>query len=117
MRRCGAVLAGTSFPNTDGSLRSQLIRRHCKNGALIYLRRELDNQDNINAVAVFLEVPRLFGFFGKTLRQIGYIKTDEIKDLTRRMKAGENIRGRVSSFNVPEGGGYPRVNIDIEYGQ
>jgi len=84
MRRCGAVVAGTGLPNADGSLRSQLIRRHCKNGVSVYLRREPTSHDSANAVAVYLEAPRVLGLFGKVLRQIGYIKTSRVKDIARR---------------------------------
>lgn len=115
MRRCGAVVAGTGLPNADGSLRSQLIRRHCKNGVSVYLRREPNSHDSANAVAVYLEAPRVLGLFGSVLRQIGYIKTSRVKDIARRMDAGEEIRARISRLHVPKGPGCPQVNIDLEY--
>lgn len=105
-----AIVAGTGFEG-----RAHVIRRHCKKGMRVRLRREPDNEHDSNAIAVFLSVPRLFGLLGQAQAQIGYIKAAAAKGLAKKMDAGVPVTGYVKSFYAPEGREFPRVSLRLEW--
>ena len=105
------ILAGTGFYN-----RASIIQRHCRNGLKAVLKREPDNPHDPNAIAVFIEVPRLFGLLGSALQQIGYIKASAAKGLAKRIDEGLSIQARVASVFAPSGRDYPRVSLELDYG-
>jgi len=109
-----AVVAGTGFKNSNGSDRASIIRNNVKEGTVVFLVREPNNEHDPNAVAVFIEVGGLFGF-GKSKKQIGYIKATRSNVVATKMDAGELILGKVKSFHAPEGKNHPRVSLELEY--
>lgn len=106
-----AIVAGTYFANRDGEQRSDIIRKLCKEGRRIELKREPDNPQDPNAIAVFLIVP---GFFGSKLKQIGYVKAGTAGHLAKKIDAGLAVRAVVQSFWAPPGKETPRVTIEYE---
>lgn len=54
-----SIVAGTGFEG-----RAVIIQRYCKEGSKVALKREPNNKHDSNSIAVYLEVPRLFGLFG-----------------------------------------------------
>jgi len=105
------IIAGTGFHN-----RASIIQRYCHDGLKAVLKREPDNPHDPNAIAVFIEVPRLFGLLGHGLQQIGYIKASAAKGLAKRMDEGLVIQARVASVYAPSGRDYPRVSLELDYG-
>jgi hypothetical protein len=79
----------------------------------VALVREPHNPHDSNAVAVYIDVPRLGGIFGNSTKQIGYIKANTAKSLAKAIDSGARIRGYVNSFWAPEGREYPRVTIEV----
>ena len=77
-----AIVAGTGFEG-----REQIIRRHCREGMKVRLIREPKNEDDPNAIAVYLLVPSLL--FLKVPKMIGYIKAHAASTLHARLDAGE----------------------------
>src|SRR5579872_67657 len=65
---------GTSFKNTDGTDRQELIKKHCRNGMRLILRPEPNNQYDPHAIGLWIKVRHLF-FFSKEY-QLGYISQD-----------------------------------------
>jgi hypothetical protein len=104
------IIAGTGFYN-----RASIIRRHCHDDLNVVLKREPDNPHDPNAIAVFIEVPRLFGFLGRSLQQIGYIKASAAKGLAKRMDEGLVIQARVASVYAPSDRDNPRVSLVLDY--
>ena len=105
-----SVVAGTSFEG-----RASIIKRHCRDGRKVILKREPNNQYDANAIAVYLEVPRIGGLFGKSLKQIGFIKASTAKSLAKKMDSGVEVTGFVRSFYAPAGWDSPRVSLTLEY--
>jgi hypothetical protein len=101
----GHTVAGTGFGD-----RPKIIRKHCKEGARLRLRREQDNQHDPNAVAVEMEVP---GFLGKKWEPIGYIKKSRNKALAKKLDEGRKITAHVRSYWAPPDIEFPRVSILI----
>jgi HIRAN domain len=104
------IVAGTGFEG-----RASIIRNHCSNGQRVELRREPSNRHDPNAIAVYIEAPRLFGLLGKGLRQIGYIKAPAAGGLSKRMDEGLKVEATVASFYAPPDRDHPRVSLNLEY--
>ena len=104
------ILAGTKFEN-----RPSIIRRHCHNGMKALLKREPDNPYDPNAIAVFIEVPRLFGLLSKCPKKIGYIKANTAKGLAKRMDGGLPIQARVIRIYDPPDRDYIEVALELDY--
>jgi len=105
-----AIVAGTTYPNRDGTDRGNLIRRYCYEGAKVFLIREPDNEHDRNAVAVYLGTTS----YWKRRVQIGYIKSPAAKRLAPKMDGGANISAVVTSFFAPSPELWPRVTIEIK---
>jgi hypothetical protein len=103
-----AVVAGTGFEG-----RAEVIRAHCREGSRVVLKRDPANPHDSNAVGVFLEVPRLFGLFGKALRQIGFIKAHAAKSLAKRLDEGTVVYASVKSYWAPSDREHPRVTLHL----
>lgn len=110
-----AIVAGTAFENHDGSSRSEIIRKYVKNNQTIYLRRESSNDYDENAIAVYICVPKLFGMFGASLKQIGYIKAGTAKSLAKKIDSGEQVNAFIKSYYAPPEKDDPRVTLRLEY--
>ena len=106
-----AVVAGTYFSNSDGSQRSDIIRKHCKVGLPVSFERDSKNQHDSNAIAVFLLVK---GFFGTSRKQIGFVKASTAERLAGKMDPGKAFTARVKSFSMPAGNTAPRVTVEFE---
>jgi hypothetical protein len=105
-----AIVAGTGFEG-----RAEIIRKHCRPGTPVSLKREPSNQHDPNAVAVSLRVPRLGGILGSSMKKIGYVKKGTAKSLARRLDEGAKISGRVHSMFAPEEMNHPRVTVELDY--
>ena len=103
-----AIVAGTGFEG-----RGAIIRRHCKYGASILLKREFKNKHDTNAIAVYLQTSRLFGLLGHSFKKIGYIKANTAASLAKKMDSGEKITGQVSSYYATLGKEHPRVTLKL----
>ena len=103
-----ANVAGTGNINSDGSSRRKIIQRFVHENMRVTLRRE---PHDINAVAVYVSVPRLFGLLGTTLKQIGYLKASAAMSLAKQMDMGESLTGRVGSYHAPPEKDHPRVSL------
>lgn len=104
------IIAGTGFHN-----RASIIQRYCHDGLKAVLKREPDNPHDPNAIAVFIEVPRLFGLLGRGLQQIGYIKASAAKGLAKRMDEGLVIEASVASVYSPSDRDHPMVSLELDY--
>lgn len=105
-----AIVAGTGFEG-----RAPIIRRHCRVGAPVYLVRELDNEHDENAVAVYIPVPRFFGLLGASKQKVGYIKSRAAKSIAEKMDSRVKVTAVVRSFYAPEGRDHPRVSLELDY--
>ena len=103
-----AVVAGTGFEG-----RAETIRKYCRDGLPVRLVREPNNPHDPNAIAVYLEFPRLL--FGVAKEQIGYIKAPRASKLHKRLDDGEIPSAQVASFYAPPDKEFPRVSLDIEF--
>lgn len=103
-----AIVAGTGF---DG--REQIIRKYCKKGLKVTLKREPKNEHDENAIAVYLEIPVLFGVLGKSSKQIGYIKATTAKSIAEKMDKGQKFTASVISYFAPSEKDHPRVSIEV----
>ena len=106
--RKNAIIAGTGF---DG--RDKIIKSYCKEGMKVILKRDPTNEHDSNAISVFLEIPKLFGLFGKSQKDIGFIKSATAKTLAKKMDNGVKIKAKVVSFWAPANIDFPRVSIEI----
>lgn len=110
-----ANVAGTGYKNSDGSSRRNIIRRFVRDDMPVILRRELHNTHDINAIAVYVSAPRLFGLLGTTLKQIGYLKASAAISIAKKIDTGESLTGRVGSYYAPPGKDHPRVSLVLKY--
>ena len=108
-------VAGTEYNNSDGSSRRNIIRRFVRDDMPVTLRREPHNTHDINVVAVYVSVPRLYGLLGTTLKQIGYLKASAAISIANKMDEGESLTGRVGSYYLPPGKDHPRVSLVLKY--
>ena len=108
-------VAGTGYINSDGSSRRNIIRRFVRENMRVTLLREPNDTHDINAVAVYVSAPRLFGLLGTTLKQIGYLKANAAKSIAKNLDTGENLTGRVGSCYMPPGKDNPRVSLELKY--
>ncbi|WP_461521829.1 HIRAN domain-containing protein [Porticoccus sp.] len=106
--RKSAIVAGTGFEGRDLT-----IKRHCREGMEVVLRREPHNKFDNNAVAVYLKIPRFGGLLGNSLVQIGHIKANTAKSLAKAMDSGAMVTGIVKSYWAPEDREFPRVTVEI----
>ncbi|MCF6225588.1 MAG: HIRAN domain-containing protein [Xanthomonadales bacterium] len=106
--RKNAVVAGTGFEG-----RTNEVRSHCKVGKKVILIREPNNNFDENAIAVYLEVPKLFGILGSSEIQIGYVKASTAKSLAKKMDKGVELSASVISYFAPSGKEFPRVSIEV----
>lgn len=107
-----ASVVGTEYINPDGSSRRYIIRRFVHEDMRVILRHE---PHDINVIAVYVRVPRLFGLLGTTLKQIGYLKANAAKGITKIMDMEERLTGRVGGYHVPHGKKPPRVTLVLKY--
>jgi hypothetical protein len=106
--RKNAIVAGTGFEGRD-----KIIKSYCKEGMTVILKRDPTNEHDSNAISVFLEIPRLFGLFGKSQKNIGFIKSTTAKALAKKMDNGVEIKAKVASFWAPSDIDFPRVSIEV----
>tara|TARA_R100000656_G_scaffold64084_1_gene49150 strand:- start:477 stop:812 length:336 start_codon:yes stop_codon:yes gene_type:complete len=106
--RKSAIVAGTGFEGRDIT-----IKKHCREGMVVVLRREPHNEYDNNAIAVYLKTPRFGGLFGNSLAQIGHIKASTAKSLAKAMDSGTTVTGIVKSYWAPEDREFPRVTLEI----
>lgn len=109
------VVVGTGFANRDGRNRAEIIRRCCRPGSAVTLVREPENPHDPNAIAVYIDGPKLLGIFGGGKMQIGYIREGTAKSLARRLDAGKAVTGKVTSMYAPPDFEHPRVSVELTY--
>lgn len=79
----------------------------------VVLRREPDNEHDINAIAVDMMVSRWYTLFRKVPLHIGYIKKAKAMSMAKKMDAGGRIlSARISSMYLEMN--HPRVSLEIE---
>lgn len=103
-------VAGTNQQNPDGQSRQDIIRRCCKAGMPLILRREPSNQCDPFAIALWIEVTALFVF--RATMQIGYVGSHLSEELAELIDSGRRVSMEISQIT----GGYGRnygVNIEI----
>ncbi len=106
--RKSAIVAGTGFEG-----RAMTIKKHCRDGMEVVLKREPRNEQVHNAIAVYLNVQRLGGIFGSSLNQIGYIKSNTAKSLSKLMDSGVTVTAHIKSFWSPDDRDFPRVTLEV----
>jgi len=106
--RKNAIVAGTGFEGRD-----KIIKAYCKDGMKVILKRDPSNQHDENAISVLLEIPKLFGLFGKNYKDIGFIKSNTAKSLAKKIDDGVPISGKVVSHYSPADRDFPRVTIEV----
>lgn len=111
MMGIAAIVAGTGYEG-----REAVIRRLCRVGMVVTLRREPQNQHDPNAIAVYMKSPRLFGLLGHSEHKIGYIKTRAAKRIAQQIDQGVAVTGSVRSFYAPDGRDHPRVSLELHLG-
>lgn len=105
-----AVVAGTGFEG-----RQTVIRRHCREGSPVQLRREPRNPFDPNAIAVWIACPRLFGLI-TGWEQIGYIQAQRAEAMALKLDQKKIVvtRAFVRSFYAAATELHPRVSLQIE---
>lgn len=106
-----AIVSGTGYEG-----RATVIRRHCRAGMAVLLRREPQNEHDSNAIAVYLKCPRLFGLLGHSEHKIGYIKARAAARIAAQIDQGVIVAGVVRSFYAPVGRDHPRVSLELHVG-
>lgn len=108
MKKTFTKVAGVSHDNEDESSRQYAIRKFCKAGKPIILKREPKNKYDKNAISVWVQGKNIFrnGEF-----QIGYIPTVLSKELAPLMDAGEKLIAVVKEVT---GGGELTYGCNIE---
>lgn len=91
-----AIVAGTGFGG-----RARIIRKHCRDGQEVILKRQPRNKHDPNAIAVYLKVPRFFGLLGYSFTQIGFLKASKAKSLAPKIDSGMVVTAKVSSIFAP----------------
>jgi len=109
-----AIVAGTGYLNTDGSERCKIIAKHISEKMPVILKRDPDNKYDSNAIAVYINTPKLFGLIKNNQVQIGYIKAQAAKSISSRIDNGEKITAFVSSFDLYDEK-WPRVSLTLVY--
>ena len=106
-----AIVAGTGFEG-----RAPNIRRFCREGVAVQLRREPYNPYDKDAIAVYMRCSQLFGLW-RPWMSIGYVKAARADGLAPKMDSGQYKvrRAYVHSFDVYPGLEHPRVSIQIEF--
>jgi hypothetical protein len=105
-----AVVAGTGFEG-----REIIIRKYCRDGMPVVLKRERHNPHDSNAIGVYIYTPRMGGLLGKKLSMIGHIEVNAAKSFAKRMDSGEKIIGHIKSFYAPPDRDHPRVTLHLNY--
>lgn len=92
--------------------RQDMIKRFCKSGTIITLKREPNNPYGHEAIGVWVKGK---SFFSSSDVQIGYVASDLAKRLAPIMDAGGKVAGKV--LNVTGGTREKQtrgVNIELE---
>ena len=105
----------TKIKGTGYSGRSKVVRKYCKKGMGVILKRDLYNQHDDFAIGVYITTPILGGLLGKAKRQIGFIESKFAEKLCEKMNSGIEISGTVSNCYAPEDREHPNVSIALEY--
>jgi hypothetical protein len=108
MAKYFSKVAGVSHDNEDGSSRQYAIRKFCKSGTPLSLKREPANKHDKTAIGVWVYGKNLFrkGDF-----QIGYISSSLSHELAPRMDAGWAVTAAVKEVT---GGGDLTYGCNIE---
>jgi hypothetical protein len=109
-----AIVTGTGLRNDDGSSRASVIRRRCTIGSEVVLRKGSATRETSPAVAVYFEIPRLFGLLRSSYAQIGYLDPQAAASMVVRLDSASEVRARVKSVYAPEEKDSPRVSLFID---
>ena len=106
-----AIVTGIGFEG-----RADRIRRHCREGMPLQLRREPNNVHDKDAITVYMQCSRLFGLL-KSWESMGYIKAARADGLAPKLDSGSYTvtSATVVSFYAPVGRDHPRVSVQIEF--
>lgn len=107
-------VAGVSYKNDNGTDRQDIIRRFCRAGTPIGLKREPHNPYSLYAVSVWVRGRALL--FVETDLQIGYLSNEVARKVAPRLDAGQPVYARVSEIT---GGSRDKptrgVNLEIKF--
>ncbi|MEO7335439.1 MAG: hypothetical protein ABIV63_02570 [Caldimonas sp.] len=109
-----AIVIATGLRNDDGSSRSRLIRRHCRIGIHVVLRRVPMDPLALSSVAVYLRVRRFFGLLGPKYQQIGFLDKSTAQAIDSRLGTGDELEASVTAVHAPAEKDNPRVSLAIE---
>lgn len=106
-----SVLAGTGYEN-----RAAVIRRFCRKGSALELRREPENVHDSNAIGVWLRCPILFGLW-RPWYMIGYLPASRAATWAARIdqKKVQIIDVTVVNFHAPNWKEHPDVTALVRY--
>jgi len=105
----------TKIKGTGFSGRAKVIRKYCKKNMEVLLKRDIYNEYDDFAIAVYIITPNFWGLFGRGKRQIGFIESNLAKKLCEQINSGVKVTGVVSNCYAPEGREHPNVSIALEY--
>jgi hypothetical protein len=108
MAKYFSKVAGVSHDNEDGSSRQYAIRKFCKPGTPLTLKREPNNKFGKDAIGVWVYGKNIFR---KGDLQIGYIPSQLSPELAPRIDAGWTVSAAVKEVT---GGGELTYGCNIE---
>lgn len=87
-------IAGVTAKNNDGFPRQRYIRRYCKPGIPLILKREPNNPYDKNAISAWIKATAFFFFSSEV--QIGYLNADVAEELAHYIDKGGHVTGYIT---------------------
>ena len=104
-------VAGVTYDNPDGKDRQSIIKKNCKQGMNLILKREPDNPYDKNAVGVWIKTK---SFLSSSEDQIGYLKKMDAKLVSDNLGKNKSIKAKITNVTGGTKGKETRgVNIEI----
>ena len=88
-------VAGVTYKNPDGSDRQEIIKKRCKPGMALMLKRELDNPHGDNATGVWIKTKSLFS---SSEYQLGYLNSSVAKEVVEHIESGRTARAKIANI-------------------
>jgi hypothetical protein len=94
----------------------KVIRKHCRVGSTVDLRRESDHPHDADVLAAWLHCSSLFGLL-RCWKKIGYVKATPTDRWAARLDEGSLRvhRAVVSDCHTANAWEVPRVSLQIEF--
>lgn len=104
-------VAGVAHKNPDGKDRQEIIKKHCKPGMDLILKREIENPYDSHATGVWIKAKSLFS---SSEFQIGYLNRMVAKEVAEHIDSGGKARAKITTITGDTKGKKTRgVNIEI----